>query len=350
MLLALSFLTCQMIRAQKFDPNNMKVKNLKMDYAVPDLPAFTMLQSESTNLLRPSTFKELSVITDQLFSGSSMVIPKSFAIEIAPIVLLKENNLTIQDYQKNPAWYNSRISVGSLRDSLNISKVAIGFRTTLIDKGDIKRKNNFEGLCNKLKKRSEVRVEILTEELDKIGKLYQDYTDDPEVKKMVDNQIAMRLINSDDIKTFQDKEWNEERLDIAFAFAGSSPDSLAENIKFNSVSGWVTYAHPLKEKGQFVVCGNFNVTNNDGKNYFELSIPARVYFGTNELKMYAEGQYTYKGLTKLNTLLVDFGCEYYLANGFWLNFSAGYENDYSNKTSKLVSNFKIIYAIPGNLN
>jgi hypothetical protein len=332
--------------AQNDNYKYQQLKDLNLNFSVPDLPAFNALQSEPANLLKPSSFKEISVISDQFFNGTEMIIPKSIAIEVAPITLLRHDNLTLKSYQESPALYNLRFSLGSLRDSLNVSKVAIGFRSTLIDKGDIKFRENLKVVYELLSDKSETRINALSDELDKIGKTIEDYEKDSEVKDFINKKLSKNEI----LKTFKDSCWNNERLDVALAIVGSSPDSLARNIRFNSLVGWVSWALPINEKsGQFIIGGNFIAAKQGDSFYYDASLPARIYFGNNEMKFFGEGQYTYKGIPKTNNILIDLGCEYYIGNGFWLHFNAGLDKDLTNKSSKLVSNFKISYALPGSL-
>lgn len=172
-------------------------------------------------------------------------------------------------------------------------------------------------------------------------------------KKIVDsfNKISSKRDSLQNlIKDYKEnKFWNAEKLDIAFCFVGSSPDSLAKNIKYNSFLFWTTYARPIGENGQFLLGLNTNFLNDDSSNYMNIGIPARIYIGTNMLKGFIEGQYQYKQKIETNNLIMKLGCEYNLYKSLWIDFSAGIYKDLTNNTSDFISSFKLIYAIPGNL-
>jgi hypothetical protein len=347
--LGLLFYT-QIINSQEKIAIDSLIKNLRLDFAVPDLPAFNALQSEPSSILRPSSPKEFSVIADEFFNGKNIIIPKSFAAEIAPIVIARYNKLTLRDYQKHPIIYNSRISIGTLRDSLNTSHIAIGFRTTLINKGDIKSDKNLRLILDDLQKRNKGRNEYYDRELQKLGKDEAYFADHPELQTKFSHEFDS-IYNSSpqNIKDYKEnKFWNAEKLDIAISLVGSSQDSIAKNIKFNSLLAWITYARPIGKNGQILGGLSLNSYKKDNQNYFDFSLQSRLYIGINQLKSFAECQYLYKNSDKTNNLIFRIGCEYYLYNGIWVDFNAGMYKDLTKNISGFVSSFRLIYALPGN--
>jgi hypothetical protein len=353
-LLFWSLLFCIKVNAQEVRPESL-VKSSKLNFAVPDLPAFNALKTEPGNLLRPSSPKEFSIIADQFYDGSNIIVPKSIAVEIAPITLLKYDKLTLEDYQKHPILYNSRISLGSLRDSINLSKLALGFRTSIINDGDIKSDKNLTVIFNYLRNINNARTGFYTNELKRLN-LTRETLSRKTFRDSLDIRFNNLWFSKNDslekiIRDYIDcKTWNARKLDVAIAIVGSSPDSLAKNIAFSSITGWITYAHPINDYGQFMVGGNVVVYGPGNSNDIEINIPFRIYVGTNKIKGYAGGQYSFRNNTQTNNILFDLGCEYYIGKGFWLNFSGGFEKDIANDRSKLVSKLKISYAIPGNQN
>lgn len=340
-------------------------KAIPLQYAIPDLPAFNALGTEPNNLLRPSTAKDISITANEFYDGKSIIIPKTFAIEFSPIMLLKSNKLTLADYQKSAAWYNARISFGTLRDSLNLSRVAIGFRTTLIDKADPKNNKNLVAIFDKLNDKRDFRQYYLNYKTEEWIKLNQGKTFNVELMDSVFNDEFNRLYKnkSDSLNTVRNlyeatnlkpyieeyrnnNKWNLMRLDIAVAAVLASPDSLAKNLKFDSFHAWVTWALPVfGDKGQLLLgaTGGCNLANN--QLYWNVSIPSRIYLGTNDLKGLVELQYLFKQQLGINNLVARMGCEYRFTGNLWLNFTVGIENNYTDKSSGLVSDFKIIYGI-----
>lgn len=342
------------IKAQKTESVDSLIKNLSLNFAVPDLPAFNALDVEPSNLLRPSTPKDFSIVTDEFYNGTNIIIPKTIAVELAPITLMRYNKLTLNDYQKNPVLYNSRISIGTLRDSTNVSRISIGLRTTLINKGDIKNDKNLKKVMDYLRDKNKSRNEYIDKELKRLGKTDIEFANDEELQKEINASFEkIYLAKNDSLTTLiqdykKNKLWNAEKLDVAIAFVGSSPDSIAKNIEYNSFSIWITYARPIGENGQFLIGGNVNFNKLDSVNYTNFSLPARIYVGTNEIKGFVEGQYLYKQHEKSNNAILRLGCEYNLYKGLWADFSAGMYKDFTSNSSKFISNFRLVYAIPGN--
>jgi hypothetical protein len=171
------------VSAQETVPIDSLVKNLRLNFAVPDLPAFNGLEGEPSNLLRPSTPKDFSIVANEFYNGSNIIIPKTIAIEVSPITLMQYNKLTLQVYQKNPTLYNSRVSIGTYRDSTNISRISLGYRTTLVNKGDIKNDKNLKELINHLKDINKSRNEFYESELERLGKTEFDFATDTLLQK-----------------------------------------------------------------------------------------------------------------------------------------------------------------------
>jgi hypothetical protein len=348
------------LNAQNVSEADSLIKSAVFNYAVPDLPALNALSLDQSSLLRPSTLKDFSIATSQFFKGNSFVIPKTIAIEIAPIVFIRNNKLTLKDYKKTPILYNSRLSIGTLRDTLNISKMAIGYRTTLIDKSDIKNDKNigyiYDFLRDSKKEFENHRKHILDSlgiSLVEFALMEGSYKDTIELQ--IENTFNSLLVLkqkmiTDSIENFKQKNlWNGEKLDIAICLVLNSPDSLMKNIHYNAFQFWVTYAHPLTKNGQFIVGIHSNFYRFENKNFIRFSIPARVYFGSNKIKSYLEGEYQYVQQMKTNNFILRLGCEYNIYSNIWVNLSGGVYQDFTNKKNKFVSEIKVAFALPNSL-
>jgi hypothetical protein len=361
LLLVLSFLTSNIVLSQeKFTLDSLS-KYVKTNYSVPDLPAFNALGTEPVHLLRPSTAKDFSITANEFYDGKNIIIPKTFAVEFSPVKLIKGNKLTLQDFQKSAAWYNTRISIGTFRDSLNTSRVAIGFRTTLIDKGDPKSEKNLQYVYRKLTAKNKLRESYHNYKKQNWINAHPNSTYNIEVsdQKFNNEFDSLYAINKDSLIVLckngnidlvvdayeNNQKWNAERLDVACALIGTSADSIAKNLKFDSFQAWITYAYPLGENGQFLLGGNAGCRMLNNSTFWSVSVPARVYIGSNDLKGLAEVQYVYKQQFGTNNVVARLGCEYRLFTHFWLNFSAGMDKDFTSNTSHLVSDFKIVYGI-----
>ncbi len=346
------FITFSQLLGQNVQETDSLIKKWVLNYAIPDLPALNALSMESSSLLRPSTPRDFSIATSQFFNGNSIIIPKSFALEFAPIVLIKYNKLTLQSFQKMPILYNSRISLATFRDSLNVSKIAIGYRTTLINKGDIKSDKNITQVYRFLENINDERNNFINQQLDSMKISQYQYANDTLLQKNLMDKFDLSIKAKKDsmnsaLKEYKEKVlWNKEKLDIAFSFVFSSFDTMMKNIQYNSFLFWASYGIPISDNGQFVIGLHTNLYNYEGENQIKVAIPARFYLGSNTFKSYLEGEYQYLQQNKSNNLLMRLGFEYNLYSGFWVDFNAGFYQNFSTNTNRLITSCKIIYAIP----
>lgn len=116
------------------------VRDLKQDFITPDHPAFKIMDVDPSVILRPSNVKEFSSITSDYFQKPAYVIPKAFSMEISPALLFRSNKLTLKDYKDHFAAFSCRISVAThaVDDKWQKNEVGIGFRMTVLDKGDFR--------------------------------------------------------------------------------------------------------------------------------------------------------------------------------------------------------------------
>ncbi|MBI1928035.1 hypothetical protein HYR99_27805 [Candidatus Poribacteria bacterium] len=149
-----SCLIVQTVQAQNQDSpiefakgENDLSKAYRVDFAVPDSPAFKVLGVDPSNTLRPSSVRELLVGTsDFMGKDGALTIPKNFAAEFAPILLIGGKNLTLRDYQKHPYLYRLRVSAATKREETanqdvnqengTPTELGLGLRVSIIDKSD----------------------------------------------------------------------------------------------------------------------------------------------------------------------------------------------------------------------
>ena len=103
----------------------------KLDFVIPDIPAFKALNIDPSNILRPSDVKKFAVMLAPFYNNGNPGIPKNFALEFSPWKMQSKNWL-LSDYYKDGIKrlsYNSSFSLGAATDSTDHpSKVAIGYR------------------------------------------------------------------------------------------------------------------------------------------------------------------------------------------------------------------------------
>jgi hypothetical protein len=344
------------------NPESELVSNFRLNLAVPDLPAFKALGTEPSKLLRPSIPQAFSIVSSFL-NSNSVTIPKSFAAEFAPYILLKGDKMTLKNYQDNSSLYNLRISVGTSTDTMQAvttSNAAIGLRMTLIDKGDFKNDPNvLAEIAEILKTLAKTRDELADEYLINNNLTEEEIGNDKALQILMNNYIDAKINeknkNYDErIKSLKDdyrkNNWNKEKFDISFAMVGQSRDTLAENLKLQKYSGWISYAYPVSKWGQLIIGINseYNQNSIDNKLYFNNSLGARLYIGTNKIKGFLEGQLTNNQLLNSSTALYNLGAEVNIADGFWLNFYTGALRNNENNRTSIVSHLDLRFTIPEN--
>lgn len=343
----------------------------KLNFAVPDLPAFKALGTEPSNILRPSTPESFSLIVSQFYNGDNISMPANFAAEIAPWILAKSNKITLADYHEHDILYSTRVSLGTSRDSLNRYNFAVGLRFSIIDKGDLKNDEDFlkllfDKLANHLDKKNELRLQYmidnqLTPETYEANKEYYEQ----EIEKMMPGNIDDEIDTMK--KAYKEVYWNREKLDIAVATVGYSTDSVGSNIGFKSFDGWISYALPIfkmrgeydgfatnpqKYAGQLLLGGNIKAYEHrfDQKTYFNAFLNTRMYIGTNRIKGFTELQYSYLQFEESNHLLMTLGGEINPVDGVWLEFYAGMERNTDSNLNTSVAKFNLRFSIPEKFN
>jgi hypothetical protein len=332
--------------------DNSVIKKYHIDFAISDLPAFKILGIEPSNLLRPSKSDVVSFITSNILTPSDISLPNSFAAEIAPYILLRQNSITTDDFKNNYILYNIRFSVGTVNDKKdnNKYKLGLGLRFTLIDNGDLRKDKDY---INKIEKISFNMVHLKNIWEDEYKTINTNH-DDPGFVEKRDLYVKLKIkeyenANNNEIKqeeeNYKKLYWNKEKFDIAFGVLGSSPDSLAKNIKLKLLSAWSTYAFPLSSFGQLLIGGNINYNSLSDKGTG--SISSRLYLGSNNIKGFLEAQYKKDNDVKSTNWFLGLGTELNILKDVWINYYAGYESNKINtdNTSKFVSQFDIKLAL-----
>lgn len=379
------------IKAQNLD--SLTLSELKLNFVVPDIPAFKTLGTDPTNLLRPSTPKALAVSMSQFYNDRKVIIPQGFAMEISPALLINANSHTLHDlqtYQKHAAINSTRISLGSSNDtSITASgrSMSLGLRITPVNKGDMQTDKAFllevaKQLHVFLFTEDSIRRQFAQSNIDSV-KRWAGVTDPAinSIDKVVDWDFALYdKLRSDStwlkkyntfktgIKSFdfdkwlaaekeayKKRNWNATKLDFAAAAMASSPDSLVKSVRFKRADVWATLALRAGRNGQVLiglagtVYKNLKDTARSTMNtdYYLLSVPVRYLLGTNRVKGFAEAQYQYASSGPgTSSLYCNLGTELNIVDGFWLNFTGGLKSDFNTGATSFVSSLNLKLTLP----
>lgn len=372
------FISVTKTNAQANEHADSLAKYYRANFAVPSQPAFNMLNSQSSDILRPTDIKDVSVIVSQFLRGTPSVIPKSYSVEIAPYLLARANSLKIGDFKKkgNRILSTVRLSIGtSLAGDGDARQSAFGVRFTPINRGDARFDSKFQNdLLLLLEQRQHadrvaVRMEGMKCEIaDSICLARRN----ERIEAITDSLIGIAPTLNERINDLRDKykkeNWNSEKLDFAVALLATSPDSLVKNARFSRLSAWGTYAFPVKNWGQGLI-GITGTTSKVDSLFTDVKDPvrttvssaalsARLYFGVNRIKGFFECQG--KALTQSFELaerrkregsltgLLNLGGEASLNSTAWLEFNVGvlFSDQPNVPKSKLIGGFNLRFALP----
>ncbi|HYF30510.1 MAG TPA: hypothetical protein VD993_05290 [Chitinophagaceae bacterium] len=345
------------------------LQTVKLDFAVPDIPAFKALGTDPSNILRPSSLKELSMMFSNVRSGDKFIIPQNLAIELTPGLLVKPW-YTLNEYQKNAGirlLTKMSVSVGSDQNpETGVNSLAFGFRTVLFDKGDHRLDTEF--LDTAILRPQDAYTAMVfanrNEYLRSNNITIAQFAAFPETTQDSINKIAQELTASQydfdgavmkSLQEFKKKNWNAPRMDAAYSLVMQSPDTLLGSIKVNKHLVWWAWAfRPGKNNrsAQFVVGLNNSLYKANGKFFNEFTGNFRFYIGKNRLKALAEAQYQnidHPLMGRTETLYSQVGIELAVYKSVWLHFGTGFLNALDGTArSQLMSNLNLYFSFPEN--
>jgi hypothetical protein len=358
------------------DIDSLTLSHLRVNFTVPDMPAFKTLGTDPSDLLKPSTPQALAVSLSTFVQDTELIVPDAFAIEVSPSLLLNSNRTLhhLSAYADKAVLNSFRISLGTSTGTVlseSGRNIALGFRISLINEGDFSTdKAQHKKITDALKDfREHVREVSMVEfaalkdidtsapDWDTVVAVNGVFKEEFDEYLADENESSQRLFMQKlrELKTAYKKEqWNAKKLDVAIALLYSSPDSLVENIRFNRADLWLSGALPTGPYSQFMYGLNARTFRDlkDGseatrdKSYFNISIPARYLIGTNRLKGFAELQYSYDNLEESSRFLVNLGSEINVVDGLWINLYGGLDYDSTAGDSSFVTNFNIKLTMP----
>ncbi len=342
---------------------------VKLDFAVPDMPAFKALGKDPSNLLRPSSPKDIAFMFGNFRSNSNTVIPKNFAVEIAPGLFKPWYKLS--DYRERPLirfLTKARISAGSdVNEETGISSFSAGVHFTLLDNSDHRKDPNvlkkiYEYQDNYTNIWKKLRDEIIVKRgltLAQYAGLTQKEQDEilREAKLAAEKMVGFDLDTeiSNTVKEYRKENWNASKMDFAYASLFQSSDSLFNNARAVSHSFWFTYAiKPGKNNNwsQLILGINNKVVNADNRFYNEFNGNLRFYLGSNRVKGFLEGQYKNldNPVLRQESVYSQVGVEIAAYKSIWLHFGTGIVSSLqTSKRTELLSNINLYFSFPENL-
>lgn len=320
-------------------------KDLKTKYAVPDAPAFNMISESPSNIFKPASVKDIAFgFSGFLGNDNKLTLPKSFALEFAPGLLINGQNLTLEDYRKNRWLYQLRLSLATSRmdNTATASNLAFAIRVTINDESDPRTNNEYISDATKLARDIQDSIDVIKRKLGPLATM-EEIENDPNLisaKKKLNNKFKVKW------SRWVEEKWNKNITELALAVKTNSKDSLAQNIVLSKFSFWFTSAFGIEDWGQFLFGANASSEKDLVTNKFQSSgsIASRFYAGTNNYKVYFQIEGTLVENSK-SRWLFNSGFEIKVQENIWAEFTAGIENRNQLSQSSLVTDFKLKYEL-----
>lgn len=305
--------------SQETPVGNTLVSNARLNFSVPDAPAFTILNYSPTAIVRPTSVQEVALAVAD-FAREGGVLPHAFAAEFSPGLLIGGSTLTIRQYNANAFWYRARLSVASRSFDDNTGRLhaSVGLRLTLTDDADPRADRTFiEKLSNlalQINQAVARRVQIAPPTA--TGRIDVEAADVDALEREVDHVRAKQ----------RDEKWNANIAEFAAAVRFASPDSFARNARADKYQAWLAGAFSVGTWGQFVfnLSGSIERSLQSHMDSTSVAMTSRFYCGSNALKVYGEGQITAVDQSPA-LYLFSVGGELNAISSFWLEFTAGFE-------------------------
>jgi hypothetical protein len=328
----------------------LPVAKLRLDFAVPDAPAFALLGQTPSKIIRPTSVREFGLAASNFVGGgSALSIPKSFAVEFAPALILAGPRLTVPAYQRAPET-RSRYSHGATARGEGVGEpfqLGVGIRVALIDAADLRQQMPYREAVSAFA--AEI-VDIQVAARRRLGPMGGRPI--PLDSLNADERARLDAVHAKLAETqagWLERKWNARALDLAFGARASGRDSTPGNLFTDRWGAWLTYADGIRSWGQILVGLTAGAERDSANDSYHKAASAstRLYVGANYYKFFLEGQGTFAEDRSAKWLLHS-GGELKLPFEIWVGFSAGLERDSEAEATKLVSHVTAKFAFPRN--
>ena len=327
----------QIVRAGGLSPF---VKDYRIDFAIPDAPAFILLQTDASAILRPQTARDLVGALDGFRgAGNTFVVPRQLGIEFSPGLFIGGGQLTLADYAARKYLYATRLSGATGRDSLDRAQLAAGIRFSVVDEQDIRSRGGGG---------TDTVVTAFTQRILAVYRAARIRAGPPPAPIVFagDERALVEAIGDSIRHYWAERYWNASSLELAFGARVRGADSLGRDPRMDEVAGWFTYANGLRDWGQLLLGAKVGAARDtSGSLGAANTLAARLYIGSNALKGFAEAQQALSSRTDARWIL-NGGVEFLLPSIGWINASAGYASASDGGRGRVISSFRFKAGVP----
>jgi hypothetical protein len=309
-------------------PDSTFARDYRVDMAIPEMPAFKLLDVSSGTILRPGIPSELNTIVSSFFNDGNIRLPKSLAIETSPALLISGSRLNRATYKQQKLLHALRFSAAVRQGDEEVGRdIAFGLRLGLVNEADLRLDDSFADedttlLITPLLRRIN---DIHSRALERLGppgqrvgppiysKAERDEID--ELSAMIRQRWAAR-------------HWNARAIDVAIGVRANSLDDQGRDTRVDGLAAWATYADGFGDWGQLLVGAHAGAqrTRDDDAYVQSLGFGVRLYVGTNLIKGFVEVQNELQEDSR-SDLFANSGAEVRLFDWIWAAGSLGFARD-----------------------
>lgn len=253
-------------------PNIIKVNDIEVDLAIPDSPAFSVLNVDPDKAIRPSTARKLAfqLLEGQDDKGS---LQTGIALEFNPYLIFG-NDVSLYQYRHDRVvrWLsNTQVSIATVKgtnsDTDKSVKGSIGFSTTLWDRGDLRTSDLFEDECIKgdLDAAHDAAIEAYSAVRQRFDAGDQNLRTKDQVRDAIIKAYAENLgpagagmevvetFNKNSLKCRNDvrkKLWNASSFSLGMAPIFFSNDGSFDDFDGEGFAYWASLAYGFEEFGE----------------------------------------------------------------------------------------------------
>lgn len=322
---------CLLSVANSYSQKNEKQSDIaktRVDYAVPDAPAFKILGVTPGVIMRPGNVREVGVTVANFLANGG-------AVEISPGLLFASPSLS--DYQSNPFLYRLRISAATKSTLYGVRDYALGVRITFLDETDLRADKILQDSLLELSKRIGMKVNDFLR--------YNPPEKLASFKKSLDEEYDDLIIGAREEAKL--RNWNKSILELGIAGVATSMDATYKHFLQNKYGVWLTGGLPLWGEAGQIVFGGRGYLERGTENTLDQSrgsIAVRGYIGNNSMKGFVEVDWT-SIKNELPVFELSIGGEVNVINGIWVEILAGISKQKKQLTT-LTNSFNIRLATP----
>jgi hypothetical protein len=293
----------------------------KVDFAVPESPAFTFLGASPTKVAHPGTIKDLGI---ELANGvdASGRVQQGFALAFTPIALgARVSRRDALTHNWRYIINRLQVSIGTVKvgadaaaPAVSPTDVAVGVRASLVDHGDPWGDSGFRKTLS-----------------DEMGKCRPSMPSAGDEAKPAGNDSCVDKAIEKGLEEFEDAKWNALRVVIGGAAGMRLPDSrLSDDAFFAGWSAWLVASGGLGRYVGWAAQGRYDGRRQVDNDPFEqqLIVGARVFAGGPSIHGLGEAVEKFRAKKEVATESgTDFdwtlGAEFRVTTGTWLAIGLG---------------------------